>query len=78
MHAKRKLSLSYAALGVLESESLILHKMGCAMAKVRGVNKKHATKQIDRLLSNPHYDIWELSNVWVPHIIGCKKEVMVA
>ena len=78
LHAKRKLSLSYAALGVLESESLILHKMGRGMAKIRGVNKKHATKQIDRLLSNPNYDIWELSSVWVPHIIGCKKEVMVA
>ena len=51
MHDKRKLSLSYAALGVLESESLILHKIGAGMAEARGVDKKHATKQVDRLLS---------------------------
>lgn len=78
LHDKRKLSLSYAALGVLESESLILHKIGAGMAKARGVDKKHATKQVDRLLSNPAYDIWDLSNIWVPHIIGCKKEITVA
>jgi len=78
LHYKRKLSLSYAALGVLESESLILHKIGAGMAEARGVDKKHATKQVDRLLSNPAYDIWDLSNIWVPHIIGCKKEIMVA
>ena len=77
VHDKRKLSLSYAALGVLESESLILHKIGAGMAKARGVDKKHATKQVDRLLSNPAYDIWDLSSIWVPHVIGCKKEVMV-
>ena len=78
VHDKRKLSLSYAALGVLESESLILHKIGAGMAKARGVDKKHATKQVDRLLSNPAYDIWDLSSIWVPHVIGCKKEVMVS
>ena len=78
LHDKRKLSLSYAALGVLESESLILHKIGAGMAEARGVDKKHATKQVDRLLSNPAYDIWDLSNTWVPHIVGCKKEITVA
>ena len=78
LHAKRKLSLAYAALGVLQSESLILHEMGLGMAESRGVRKKHATKQIDRLLSNPGYDIWNISNVWVPHIIGCKKDITVA
>ena len=50
LHDKRKLSLSYAALGILESESLILHEIGAGMAKARGVDKKHATKQVDRLL----------------------------
>jgi len=78
LHQKRQLSLSYAALGLFESESLVLHKMGLGMAESRGVNKKHATKQIDRLLSNPGYDIWELSAKWVPYIIGSKTELMVA
>ncbi len=78
LHDKRKLSLSYAALGILESESLILHEIGSGMAKARGVDKKHATKQVDRLLSYPAYDIWDLSSIWVPHVIGCKKEIMVS
>jgi hypothetical protein len=79
LHQKRQLSLAYAAVGLFESESLFLHEMGLGMAQARGVNKKHATKQIDRLLSNPGFDIWKLSKSWVPHIIGTeKKELMVA
>lgn len=78
LHKKRQLSLSYAALGLFQSESLFLHEMGLGMAESRGVNKKHATKQIDRLLSNKGFDIWDLSAKWVPYIIGSKKELMVA
>ena len=52
LHPKQRDSLGYAALGILESESLILHRMGKGLARVRGIQKKHATKQIDRLLSN--------------------------
>jgi hypothetical protein len=78
LHKKRQLSLSYAALGLFESESLFLHDMGLGMAESRGVNKKHATKQIDRMLSNPGFDIWELCSLWVPYIVGSKTELMVA
>lgn len=78
LHKKRQLSLSYAALGLLQSESLFLHEMGLGMAESRGVNKKHATKQIDRLLSNPGFDIWQLSSNWVPFIVGQRKDLMVA
>ena len=78
LHKKRQLSLSYAALGLFESESLFLHDMGLGMAERRGVNKKHATKQIDRLLSHPGFDIWVLSAQWVPYVMGNKTELMVA
>ena len=78
LHKKRQLSLSYAALCLFESESLFLHDIGLGMAEKRGVNKKHATKQIDRMLSNPGFDIWELSAQWVPYIIGNKTDLMVA
>ncbi len=47
LHKKRQLSLAYAAMGVLASDSLFLHQIGEALAKARGTNKKHATKQID-------------------------------
>ncbi|MGE3920747.1 MAG: hypothetical protein AB7F64_07410 [Gammaproteobacteria bacterium] len=57
LHKKRKQSLAYCALGVLSSESLFLHEIGLKLSNIRGTNKKHATKQIDRLLSNPGIDI---------------------
>ena len=47
LHKKRQLSLAYAAMGVLGSESLFLHRMAEGLVHERGVNKKHATKQID-------------------------------
>lgn len=78
LHKKRQLSLAYAALGVFQSELLFLHEIGLGMAESRGVNKKHATKQVDRLLSNPGFDIWNLSAKWVPYIVGSRTEIMVA
>jgi hypothetical protein len=78
LHEKRQLSLSYAALGLVASGSLFLHMMGAGMAQARGVDKKHATKQIDRLLSNKGYDIWELSASWVPYVLAEQKDIIVA
>ncbi len=78
LHKKRQLSLSHAALGLFGSKSLFLHDIGLGMAEIRGVNKKHATKQVDRLLSNPGFDIWKLSSQWVPYVVGNKEELMVA
>ena len=78
LHPKQRLSLGYAALGLLESESLILHRMGQGLAKARGIEKKHATKQIDRLLSNKKLSIWELSGLWAKYLLCDSKEVIVA
>lgn len=78
LHKKRQESLSYAAIGLLASGSLLLHEMGTGMAFARGVNKKHATKQIDRLLSNKGYDIWEIASDWVPYVIGKQTHIYVA
>ena len=52
LHKKRQQSLAYAAMGVLASESLFLHQIAEGMVDTRGGKKKHATKQVDRLLSN--------------------------
>ena len=51
MHAKRVGSLADAAFGLLQSEEMLLHKMGAGLAIGKSLNKKHTTKQIDRLLS---------------------------
>ena len=77
MHAKRVQSLANAALGLLHAEELILHKIGAGLAQAMGLNKKHTTKQVDRLLSNKKFDIWIESGVWAPYIVGVRAEIMV-
>ena len=52
LHAKRVLSLSYGALGVVTSASLAVAMIGHGLSQARGVADKHAIKQVDRLLSN--------------------------
>ena len=78
LHKKRQLSIAYAAMGLLASESLFLHRMAEGLVDTRGGNKKHATKQIDRLLSNKGISVWDLSEPWVKYVLADHKEVMVA
>ena len=78
LHKKRCLSLSKAAMGLLASESLVLHRMGEGLSQTCGGNKKHGTKQIDRLLSNKGIDIWQLSKNWAHHLAGQSKSLMLA
>ena len=78
MHLKRQQSLADAAFGLLNGDSLRIHAVGEGLALGKGLNKKHATKQIDRLLSNNKLDIWNISNQWVPYVIGKRKCIHVA
>ena len=78
LHQKRQLSLSYAAMGLLASESLFLHRMAEGLVDTRGGIKKHATKQIDRLLSNKGVSVWDLSEPWVRYVLADQKELTVA
>jgi hypothetical protein len=50
LHAKRVDSLCDATLN-LRSSSLAVCMIGQGLAAARGLNPKHATKQVDRLLS---------------------------
>ena len=78
MHLKRVESLANAALGLLHSEELLLHKIGEGLAFAKGLDKKHATKQVDRLLSNKKLDIWQESEAWVPFVVGARNEIMIS
>lgn len=78
LHKKRQLSIAYAAMGLLASESLFLHRMAEGLVDTRGGNKKHASKQIDRLLSNKGISVWDLSEPWVKYVLADHKEIMVA
>ena len=77
-HAKRKKSLANAALGVINSASLIVHRIGLGLATAKKLLGKHAVKQVDRLLSNDKLDISDCFGKTVPYIIGVRKEIVVA
>jgi hypothetical protein len=77
LHAKRVLSLSHATLGAIHSASLAVHLVGIGMAEARGVNSKHAIKQVDRLLNNRAIDVWDLFGSWVLFVLGERKEILV-
>ena len=77
-HCKRVDSIANAALGLIEAQSCIVHKMGAGLALARDLSKKHATKQIDRLLSNPKFDVHRVSEVWAKHAIGDATQIMAA
>ena len=57
LHAKRVDSLCDATLGVLRSASLAVCAIGQGLAAALGLNCKHATKQVDRLLSNTKINV---------------------
>ena len=78
LHAKRVDSLCDATLGVLRSASLAVCMIGQGLAAARGLNSKHATKQVDRLLSNPKINVDDILVRWVPYIVGARDAIVVA
>ena len=77
LHSKTKLSIANAALGVIGSGSLIIHRIGRGLALATDLDDKHTIKQVDRLLSNKNFDVWELFTPWVEYVIGSRKEINV-
>jgi hypothetical protein len=78
LHAKRVFSIASATLGVVYAASLAVHAIGSGLAAARGLKKKHAVKQVDRLLSNVGIDVWALFANWVPFVVGAREEIVVA
>ena len=56
VHGKRVLSLANATLGVMVSASLAVAVIGRSLAQARGIQTRHAIKQVDRLLNNQAID----------------------
>src|SRR5271154_5523655 len=78
MHAKRVYSLANATLGVMTSASLAVCTIGQGLALAEGKLKKHAIKQVDRLLSNRGIEVDELFMRWVPYMVGERQNIEVA
>lgn len=77
-HSKRKKSIANAVLGVINSASLIVHRIGLGLASSKKLLGKHAVKQVDRLLSNEKLNPWDCFEKTVPYTIGSRKEIVVA
>jgi hypothetical protein len=69
--------LAYEAMGLLESKSFYT-VVAAGLVETRAAINKHATKQIDRLLSNKGISVRDLSEPWVNYVLGEQKEVVVA
>jgi hypothetical protein len=78
IHAKRIDCLADATLGVLHSASLAVCTIGQGLATARGLSPKHATKQVDRLLSNQGIKVDDILARWVPYIVGTRTSIVVA
>ena len=78
LHAKTVLSLAMGVVGVLHAASLGIHAIGRGLAAAKGLKFKHATKQVDRLLSNGKVHLWRLFSAWVEFVVGPRTELYVA
>jgi hypothetical protein len=78
LHAKRVLSLTNAALGVINAAALSIAAIGQGLAQAAGLNAKHAVKQVDRLLSNAKVDLDQLFPLWIRHVLGTSQQILVA
>jgi hypothetical protein len=78
MHAKRVLSLGNGVIGVMYAASLAIHAIGVGLATALELKAKHATKQVDRLLSNAKLAVWDLFALWVPYVLGQRREAVIA
>lgn len=76
-HYKRVKSIANAALGVIVSASLIVHRIGRGLAEILNLSDKHAVKQVDRLLSNKKLILENIDQNWVSFVIGSRKEIKV-
>ncbi|MCX6538526.1 MAG: IS4 family transposase [Acidobacteria bacterium] len=78
LHAKRVQSVTNAVVGVVNAFSLSIHAIGAGLAQTSGLHTKHAIKQVDRLLSHPAFNVWELFAHWVPYVLAATQEIVVA
>jgi hypothetical protein len=77
-HEKRIKSMANAALGIISSGSLIVHRIGRGMAKYLNLIDKHAIKQVDRLLSNNKLNVVNCQSQWIPFVIGSRPAIKIA
>jgi hypothetical protein len=78
LHVKRIESLANATAGVVRSGTLGISAIGAGLALARASEKKHAVKQVDRLVGNGAISIFELASDWVGYVVAARPEVWIA
>jgi hypothetical protein len=78
LHAKRVLSLASGVVGILYAAAVGIHAIGQGLALARGLEPKHAIKQVDRMLSNIGIDPAALTRAWVAFVLGQRPQATVA
>ena len=78
IHTKRVASLANATLGVMTGASLGVAIIGKSLAQARGLLPTHAIKQVDRRLSPPRLEAWDVFATWVPERVGARTDIVVA
>lgn len=78
VHASRVLSISNAVLGVITAASLAISMIGHGLAIAKGKATKHTVKQVDRLMANEKFIVWDYFKYWVKELVGVRPEVVIA
>lgn len=77
-HGKQIQSLCNAVQGVTQSCSLALSMISAALASAQSLNKKHAIKQVDRLLSNDKIGLDAFFLCWVTYLVRVHLQIAVS
>ena len=77
LHARRVLSIGHVVLGVVHGAFLTIHAIGQGMAQARGLDPKHAIKQVDRMLANKGIDLAHVFPSWVRFVTSQRMSIMV-
>lgn len=78
LHEKRVLSLANGTVGTMHAATLAVSAIGRALAQAKGLEAKHAIKQVDRLLSNDGIDVDRVQALWATFAVGAREEIVVA
>jgi hypothetical protein len=52
--------------------------IGRSLAQARGLLTTHAVQQVDRRLSPPRLEAWDVFATWVPQAVGARQDIVVA
>lgn len=78
LHARRVESLTHAVLGAVVAAQSGVANIGRAEASARGVNPKHAIKQVDRFLSNEGFEVNVALADIIRFVLGLRPKVVVS